>query len=69
MQIILDRQLSDRLARLPESGMGYQIVDLMLRNGSMISDVLVLNAQIAKVPDDGRVANSAEIVDFRLHQG
>jgi len=33
------------LSELPESGMGYQIVDITLRNGQQLKKRIVLNSQ------------------------
>lgn len=34
------------LMKLPESGMGYQIVDLSLKNGQLLKKRIVLNSQL-----------------------
>jgi len=36
---------SQRLTQMPESGMGYQKVDVLLKDGRMIKNVIVLNAE------------------------
>jgi hypothetical protein len=54
----------ERLANLPESGMGYQRVDLRLADGRELRDVLVFNAEEADVPDEFA---HAKIADVRLH--
>ena len=64
MRIKLERRFVERLADLPESGMGYQRVDLRLADGRELRDVLVFNAEEADVPDE--FAN-AKIADVRLH--
>lgn len=64
MRIKLERRFVERLAKLPESGMGYQRVDLRLSDGRELKDVFVFNAEEADVPDE--FAN-AKITDVRLH--
>jgi hypothetical protein len=64
MKIKLERRFVERLANLPESGMGYQRVDLRLADGRELKDVVVFNAEEADVPDE--FAN-AKIADVRLH--
>lgn len=33
---------------LPEKGMGYQVVDLILKTGEVLKDVIILNSEIAE---------------------
>jgi hypothetical protein len=64
MRIKLERRFVERLANLPESGMGFQRVDLRLADGREVRDVLVFNTEEADVPDEFAHAN---IADVRLH--
>jgi hypothetical protein len=64
MKIKLDRRFVERLVNLPESGMGYQRVDIRLTDGRELQDVLVFNAEDADVPDEFA---HATIADVRLH--
>ena len=64
MRIKLDPRWTQRLLQLPESGMGYQRVDLRFANGRELKSVLVFNAEDLDVPDD--LAN-IEIKDLRPH--
>lgn len=41
----LSRKWVDKLVNLPEAGMGYQTVDVILKNGSIIKGLIVLNCQ------------------------
>lgn len=41
----LGQKWVDKLVNLPESGMGYQVVDVILKNGSTIKGIMVLNCQ------------------------
>lgn len=52
MRLQLDKRWSDKLARLPESGMGYQRVRVRLKVGRVIDDALVYNATVLEIPDD-----------------
>ena len=66
MRIELQPAMIDRLLALPENGMGYQIVDLLLIDGRVVPSVPVFNAEIANVPDTfGNIA-ADEIADVRL---
>jgi hypothetical protein len=64
MRVKLDKKWIARLVQLPESGMGYQRVDLRLQDGRELKDVTVFNAEELDLPDDlARVG----IKDIRLH--
>jgi hypothetical protein len=64
MRVKLEQRWTKRLLELPESGMGYQRVDIRLANGDELSDVVVFNAEELEVPDE---LAQAEIKDVRLH--
>lgn len=51
MRIKLPASLTRKLAALPESGMGYQRVDLVLSDGRVVHDTIVFNAEEADVPE------------------
>jgi hypothetical protein len=48
----------------PESGMGYQRVDVRLANNRQINDVIVLNAEEIELPSD---CDPCEIAEIRIH--
>ena len=52
-----------RLLQLPESGMGYQRVDLRLADGRELKNVLAFNAQEVELPDE---CADAKIEDVHL---
>jgi hypothetical protein len=54
----------DKLVSLPETGMGYQRVDLVLRDGRVLRDIMVFNAEEAQV-DDGQLTGN-DVVDVVL---
>jgi hypothetical protein len=64
MRIKLERRFVERLLDLPESGMGYQRVDLQLADGRELRDVVVFNAEEADVPAEFA---DAKIEDVRPH--
>jgi len=64
MRLKLDDRWIRQLLSWPESGMGYQRVDVRLTDGREATDVLAFNAEELEVPDDfagGRIAR------IRLH--
>ena len=39
------------LQELPETGMGYQVADLTLRNGKVMKGIMILNSSFIDFPD------------------
>ena len=64
MRLQLEQRWTERLRELPESGMGYQRVDIRFANGRILEDVTVFNAQEVEVSDE---FTQAEIKDVSLH--
>ncbi len=52
MRITLEKKWTDRLVKLPESGMGYQRVTIRFANDRVVPDVLVFNAEEAELPEE-----------------
>ncbi|HUJ10750.1 MAG TPA: hypothetical protein VL171_12045 [Verrucomicrobiae bacterium] len=64
MKIKLEQQWIEKLLGWPESGMGYQRVDLRLADGREVKDVPVFNAEEVEVPDEFA---GVSIKDIQLH--
>ena len=64
MTIWLPEKWTRFLVRQPESGMGYQRVDVRLANNRKIKDVVVFNAEEIELPDD---CGQCEIEEMRIH--
>ena len=64
MRVKLEQRWIKRLLQLPESGMGYQRVDLSLDDGREITDVTAFNAEEVELPDGFARSRIAAI---RLH--
>jgi hypothetical protein len=58
MRIKLEQRWTKKLLQWPESGMGYQRVDLRLDDGCELKDVAVFNAEEVELP--------AEYADRRI---
>ena len=69
MKLDLERRWIDKLARMPESGMGYQRVRVRLKVGRTIEDALVFNASVLQVSDDIPPFSLQDIADIELAQG
>jgi hypothetical protein len=65
MRVRLEDRFVKKLLNLPESGMGYQRVDVRLRDGRELSDLVVYNAEEIELP-----ASVADVglVDVRIHE-
>jgi len=46
----LDKKWAAFLLTLPESGMGYQRIDLFFADGSMLHDIVAYNAEEIEIP-------------------
>lgn len=67
MRIKLDERWTERLLGWPESGMGYQRVDVTMADGRELKNAVVLNAELLEVPEE---FGAATIADIRLpHAG
>lgn len=55
-----------RLCRLPETGMGYQLVDVELKDGLVVTNVFVFNAEELEWPADNNSIRPADILSIRL---
>ncbi len=64
MRVKLEQRWIEKLLGLPESGMGYQRVDLHLADGRELKDVCVFNAEEIELPDD---LVGVTIQDVHLH--
>ena len=63
----LSKKWVDKLMALPESGMGYQVVDVHLKNGIVVREIIVINCQI--IMDQGNLSFSEnDIQDIELHK-
>ena len=65
MRVHLDEKWSDTLRGFPENGMGYQRVDVLLRDGRAVRNVLVFNAEEMEWPDD-RPIRSGDITKLTM---
>lgn len=64
-EVKLPENIIKLLLDLPESGMGYQLADIFLRDGRIIKEVTILNASIALLEStDKNIIH--EITDIKL---
>jgi hypothetical protein len=65
--IKLSKKFSNVLNELPETGMGYQIVDVQLKSGKWLNEIPVYNSEILVVEDTDSI-QSRDISTICLHQ-
>lgn len=66
VRINLPKKFSDLLENLPEQGMGYQIVDIFLKNGKSLTKKIVLNSSILEL-EKGEEIKAKDIDTIKLH--
>lgn len=65
MTIKINDYWSQRLVKMPETGMGYQKVDLTFKDGRILKGLIILNAEDCQTEEE---FNVADIADIRLHK-
>jgi hypothetical protein len=63
---LLQKQIN-LLENLPEQGMGYQVVDITLKNGMTLKEKVVLNSMFLQIEDNGEI-DPNEIKTIKLHK-
>ena len=66
MRLYLTDRWANHLCKLPENGMGYHVVDIVLRSGENFRDIMVFNGQEVEWPEESPTIGPDEIVDIRL---
>ena len=66
MLLPLSPKWSRTLCKWPESGMGFQRVDVRLRDGTTVKNVVVFNAERMDWPDDSNPIDTRDIADISL---
>lgn len=69
MGIKLSKKWVEYLASVPESGMGYQIVDVMLKDGRVLKNTVVFNAEDLKLPPEYRGVELQDVEEIKLSDG
>jgi len=66
MTIKLNDYWVSRLVQMPETGMGYQKVDVTFKDGHILKGLIVLNAEDCQTEEE---FNVMDIVDIKIHKG
>ena len=64
-QLKLSNKFSNYLVDLPEQGMGFQIVDIELKNGNLLKDRVILNSMYLKLIENEIIENK-DIKSIRI---
>lgn len=65
MLITLLPQIVEKLSTVPEAGMGYQIVEIVLRDGRHLRGLEVIDSTLLNIPDRMGHVEASDIVDIR----
>lgn len=68
MRLKLNKYWIEKLLKYPETGMGYQKVDVVLKSGDSVKDVVVLNAEKLVLPDQYANIKLEEISDLIIRK-
>jgi hypothetical protein len=66
-KITLNKDQIEFLSKLPEQGMGYQLVDLTLKNGRVLRGIIVLNSTYLKLNESEHI-KADDIDKIEVHQ-
>ena len=66
MTLILSSKWSEKLLMLPESGMGYQRINVRLKSGKLNIGLIVENAEQLNIPETVDAFKEEDIVDFEI---
>ena len=64
MRLPLDSHWTEHICGLPETGMGYHLVDITLRNGKRVRNIPVFNAQEIEWPATQNRIRADDIVEI-----
>jgi hypothetical protein len=65
-EISLSQKWIDVLVDKPESGMGYQLVDVRLKNGTLLKNCVVKNSEFLMIPEGHEGFSTDDIEDLCL---
>ncbi|MDD5503783.1 MAG: hypothetical protein PHV77_00515 [Candidatus Omnitrophica bacterium] len=66
MKLKLNKYWTEYLLKYPETGMGYQKVDIVLKSGQIIKNIVVLNAEHLILPEEYKNIGLEEIKSLNI---
>ena len=67
IRVTLSDKFIAQLVKIPEQGMGYQIVDIVLTNGKVLKNKFVYNSSILEI-EKQEMINIEEIAIIEIHK-
>lgn len=67
VKILLPENIISELIKLPEQGMGYQLVDILLADGRELKNKFVFNSSILELEKNEKF-NTKDIVSIQIHK-
>lgn len=67
VHVLLPENLIATIVKLPEQGMGYHIVDIILANGEELKNKFVFNSSILEL-EKQEVFDINDIVTIKIHE-
>ncbi len=67
VHVLLPKNLIAIIVKLPEQGMGYHIVDIILANGEELKNKFVFNSSILEL-EKQEVFDINDIVTIKIHE-
>ncbi|MEO8087872.1 MAG: hypothetical protein ABI763_13695 [Bacteroidota bacterium] len=67
MKLKLTDEQMNQMLKLPEQGMGYHVVDIKLKNGTVLSERIILDSRYVQLNQDEKIS-AFDIETIQLHQ-
>jgi len=67
VRVTLPDKFIAQLVQMPETGMGYQIVDIVLTNGKVLKNIIIFNSSILEIEKE-ETFNIEDIVIIKIHK-
>lgn len=66
-KLLLNNDQIEFLSHVPEQGMGYHVVDLTLKNGNILKNMVVVNGSFLQLDEDVQLTIN-DIDKIELHR-
>ena len=66
MRLKLSKKWIDYLLKMPETGMGYQIVNIKLKDGRLIENVFAFNSEEIDLPEKYDGIKEEDIEEIKI---
>ena len=67
VRVTLPDKFIAQLVQMPETGMGYQIVDIVLTNGKVLKNMIIFNSSILEI-EKHESLNIEDIAIIKIHK-